>query len=210
MPAQVGVIDYGTGNLGSIASALCLAGAKPAFVDIPDGLRSVDALVLPGVGNFGDCAERLQRGGWHEPLREAVERWAVPLLGICVGMQLLGRGSSESDGAEHDGLGLIPGHVEHLRRLGCGFRVPHVGWNSVETSGAPSDVFDGISDGTDFYFVHSYAFVADDPADIIATTEYDIAVAASIQRGSVLGTQFHPEKSSKAGMRVIQNFLTRL
>lgn len=210
MAAQVGVIDYGTGNLGSIASALRLSGASPSFVDTPDGLPKADALVLPGVGNFGDCAERLHRGGWYGPLREAVESKAVPLLGICVGMQLLGEGSSESNGSEHDGLGLIPGHVEHLRRLGCGLRVPHVGWNSVATSGSCGELFKGIPSGTDFYFVHSYGFVADDPGDIIATTEYDIAVAAVINRGSVLGTQFHPEKSSKAGLRLMQNFLTRL
>lgn len=210
MPASIGIIDYGTGNLGSIASALRLAGTQPTLLDSPKDLHVADALVLPGVGNFGDCAERLQTGGWYGPLREAVESRTVPLLGICVGMQLLGRGSSEANGRGHDGLGLIQGQVEHLRVLGCGLRIPHVGWNSVQVVGASGDVFDDVPHGTDFYFVHSYAFVADDPTDVIATTEYDIEVAAAIQRDSVLGTQFHPEKSSKCGLRVMQNFLTRI
>jgi glutamine amidotransferase len=105
------------------------------------------------------------------------------------------------------GLGLIPGRVEHLRELGCNLRVPHVGWNSVSPANSEGGLFDGIPKGTDLYFVHSYAFVAEDPSEVLATTDYGIPITAAVQRGKVWGTQFHPEKSSRAGFRVLRNFI---
>jgi glutamine amidotransferase len=133
------------------------------------------------------------------------------LLGVCVGMQLLASYSMEGTGAEASdgvpGLGLIPGRVEHLRTLGCGLRVPHVGWNEVKIAPNTSGLFDGIPDGTDFYFVHSYAFVPDDPAAVLATTDYGVPVTAAVRRGHIWGTQFHPEKSSRAGFRLLRNFV---
>jgi imidazole glycerol-phosphate synthase subunit HisH len=114
---------------------------------------------------------------------------------------------ADASGGLQAGLGLIPGHVEHMRALGCKQRVPHVGWNSVVSTKGDAGLFEGIPDTTDFYFVHSYAFTPQDPKDVLATTDYGIAVTAAVQRGRVWGTQFHPEKSSRAGMRLLRNFI---
>jgi glutamine amidotransferase len=205
---RIGVIDYGVGNLGSVLRALEEMRVEASLLDAPAALGSVDKVILPGVGNFSYCIALLAAGGWVEGIRAAVTDAGRPLLGVCVGMQLLGTASTEGAGdAGIAGLGLIPGKVEHLRRLGCSLRVPHVGWNEVQVQPAHDGLFNGIPDGTDFYFVHSYAFVADDPADVAATTDYGVAVTAAIRRGRVWGTQFHPEKSSRAGFRVLRNFI---
>jgi glutamine amidotransferase len=125
-------------------------------------------------------------------------------------MQLLADSSTEGakDGQATPGLGLIPGKVSHLRALGCEMRVPHVGWNGITRSADANHLLDGIPDGTDFYFVHSYAFVPQDSADVLATTDYGVHVTAAVRRGHVWGTQFHPEKSSRAGFRLLRNFIT--
>jgi len=208
---KVGVIDYGVGNLGSVLRALEELRASPVLVARAMDLRATDALLLPGVGNFADCMGLLDAGGWTAALREEVLGRNKPLLGVCLGMQLLASSSMEgaaegsTDGVP--GLGFIPGRVEHLRTLGCSLRVPHVGWNSIARSGAKSGLFRGIPDGTDFYFVHSYAFVPENPAHAIATTDYGVPVTAAVWSGRVWGTQFHPEKSSRAGFRLLKNFL---
>lgn len=206
---KVGVIDYGVGNLGSVMRALEELRVAPVLVNRAVDMHATDCLILPGVGNFADCARLLSEGGWADALRQEVQGYDRPLLGVCVGMQLLADASTEGAEAEQviPGLGLIPGRVEHLRLLGCGLRVPHVGWNSI-TIAAPADhLFAGIPDGTDFYFVHSYAFAAREPADILATTDYGVPVTAAVRRDRVWGTQFHPEKSSRAGFRLLRNFI---
>jgi glutamine amidotransferase len=166
---------------------------------------------LPGVGNFADCARLLHVGGWFHALQDEVQAGQKPLLGVCVGMQLLASCSMEGANADAldgtPGLGFIPGRVEHLNSLGCHLRVPHVGWNAVAPVSMRGGLFDGIPVGTDFYFVHSYAFVPANPADILATTDYGITVTAAVRRGHVWGTQFHPEKSSRAGFRLLRNFI---
>lgn len=206
---RVGVIDYGVGNLGSILRALETLRVAPVLLDRALDIHSVDCLILPGVGNFADCARRLDAGGWREALRDEVLGRDRPLLGVCVGMQLLADVGME--GAEGDagvpGLGFVPGRVLHLGELGCELRLPHVGWNGVARVAADASLFHGIADGTDFYFVHSYAFVAADPADVLAVTEYGVPVTAATRRGRVWGTQFHPEKSSRAGFRLLANFI---
>ena len=208
---RVGVIDYGVGNLGSVLRALEELRVAPTLVTRPLDIYATDRLILPGVGNFSDCARLLIEGGWTQALRDEVQERGKPLLAVCVGMQLLAHSSME--GADIDapdgtpGLGFIPGRVEHLRRLGCGLRVPHVGWNDVAISSKESILFEGIPDGTDFYFVHSYAFVPEDPANVLATTDYGVRVTAAVRRGHVWGTQFHPEKSSRAGFRLLRNFI---
>jgi len=208
---KVGVIDYGVGNLGSVMRALEELRVTPTLVTRALDMHAMDCLILPGVGNFSDCAQLLQKGGWPEALRDEVRGSGKPLLGVCVGMQLLASSSMEGVDASAPqgtlGLGLIPGRVEQLRRLGSGLRVPHVGWNSVAPITSPGGLFDGIPEGTDFYFVHSYAFVTEDPADVRATTDYGIPVTAAVRRGNVWGTQFHPEKSSRAGFRLLRNFI---
>jgi glutamine amidotransferase len=207
---KVGVIDYGVGNLGSVLRSLEELKVRPVLVNRALDLRTNDCLILPGVGNFADCVRLLRAGGWQSALLDEVRGYDRPLLGVCVGMQLLADYSTEGaddSGGLQQGLGLIPGHVEHLRALGCTQRVPHVGWNSVVSTKGDAGLFEGIPDSTDFYFVHSYAFTPKDPKDVLATTDYGIAVPAAVQRGKVWGTQFHPEKSSRAGTRLLRNFI---
>lgn len=205
---KVGVIDYGVGNLGSVVRALEELRASPFLIDRAVDIHQADCLILPGVGSFTDCKNRLDAGGWTTALRDEVVGYGKPLLGICLGMQLLAdfgmEGAADEKGTP--GLGLIPGRVSGLADLGCVSRVPHMGWNSI-TVKSPAILLQGVSSGTDFYFVHSYAFVAQDPDDVLAVTDYDIPVTAVVGRGHVWGTQFHPEKSSRAGFKVLRNFI---
>lgn len=206
---RIGVIDYGVGNLGSVLRALEELRATPVLVDRAADLHACAALILPGVGNFADCARMLEAGGWTSALRDEVLGYGRPLLGVCVGMQLLADSSTEgaTEGCSVTGLGFIPGQVRHLRSFGCTLRVPHVGWNGVCRTRMDDRLFDGIPDGTDFYFVHSYAFATTNPGDVLATTDYGVTVTAAVRRGHVWGTQFHPEKSSRAGFKLLRNFI---
>ena len=208
---RVGVVDYGVGNLGSVMRALEELRVAPVLIKKSIDMHIVDRIILPGVGNFADCAKLLDDGGWMQALRQGVLVESKPLLGICLGMQLLATASMEGipDNASNGvaGLNLIPGRVESLRSLGCSLRIPHVGWNEVTSHMTSSGLFNGIPDSTDFYFVHSYAFVPDDPQHVIATTLYDVTVTAAVRSGHIWGTQFHPEKSSRAGFRLLRNFI---
>ena len=201
---KVAIVNYGMGNLGSVRRALEDLGVDVAVASRPEALAEANRVILPGVGAFGEAMDRLREGGWVTALQRHVVAESKPLLGICLGMQMLAT-SSEENGV-HQGLDLIPGRVRRLDALGCLLRIPHVGWNEVaHRPGTP--LCSGIPQGTDFYFVHSFAFVADDPEDVHATTEYGATVTAMVRRGHVFGTQFYPEKSSKAGRRVLANFL---
>lgn len=206
---RVGVVDYGVGNLGSVVRALEELRVAPVLLGGPNDMRATDRLILPGVGNFADCARLLEAGGWTAALHDAVKGCGRPLLGVCVGMQLLADSSTEgvSEGLNSPGLGLIPGQVRHLRSFGCTHRVPHVGWNGITRMRADDHLFQAIPDGTDFYFVHSYAFAPEDFDDVLATTDYGVPITAAVRRGHVWGTQFHPEKSSRAGFRLLKNFV---
>ena len=206
---KVGVLDYGVGNLGSELRALEELRVAPVLVDRAADMHATDCLILPGVGNFADCARLLDAGGWTSALRDEVLGYKRPLLGVCVGMQLLADSSTEgaNEGDDASGLGFIPGQVRHLRSFGCTQRVPHVGWNGITRTRTDDHLFEGIPDGTDFYFVHSYAFAPQDDADVLATTDYGVPVTAAVRRGHVWGTQFHPEKSSRAGFRLLKNFI---
>lgn len=205
---KVGVLDYGVGNLGSVLRALEELRVTPLLIDRAIDAHQADALILPGVGGFTECKQILDRGGWSEAVREEAIVYKKPLLGICLGMQLLADFGEEGAyvGQPTPGLGLIPGRVLGLRGLGCSARIPHIGWNSISTRGDNS-LFDGIPDGTDFYFVHSYAFIPQSDDDIVAVTDYGVDVTAAVARGNVWGTQFHPEKSSRAGFRLLKNFI---
>ena len=207
---KVGVLDYGVGNLGSVLRALEVLRTTPLLIERAVDAHHADALILPGVGGFAECKRMLDQGRWSEAIRDEVLTYNKPLLGICLGMQLLADYGDE--GAEdHEpvrGLGLIPGRVVSLKSLGCKGRIPHVGWNSVSVVG-DNPLLDGIPDGTDFYFVHSYAFVPENAEDLVAVTDYGIKVTAAVGRSNVWGTQFHPEKSSRAGFRLLKNFTQR-
>jgi glutamine amidotransferase len=200
---KVGIVNYGMGNLGSVRRALEDLNAEAFIAEHPAALFSANRIVLPGVGAFGEGVSRLRTAGWSEALLQLTDK-GKPLLGICLGMQMLATDGEE--GGDSKGLNLIPGRVRRLDALGCRLRIPHVGWNELaRIDGEP--LFAHVPQGSDFYFVHSYAF---DPAraeDVIARTSYDIEIVAALRRGNVFGTQFHPEKSSKAGRQVLRNFL---
>jgi glutamine amidotransferase len=200
---RVGIVNYGFGNIGSVRRALDELHVVPVVADTPAALLGCDRIILPGVGAFGEAMASLRNGGWVEPLQHQVRDAGVPLLGICLGMQLLAA-SSDEDG-HHDGLGFVRGVVRRLDAFGCGLRIPHVGWNEVRFDERAA-LFAGIPQESDFYFVHSFALDASDPS-VCATTSYGGLISAAVQDGRVFGTQFHPEKSSRAGRRLLRNFL---
>jgi len=208
---RVGVIDYGVGNFSSVMRALEELKVTAVLITDISNIGTVDRLILPGVGSFSDCARLLNEGGWNAALYNEVQIAGKPLLGICLGMQLLAtngmEGTENSKISGVSGLNFIPGSVENLQKLGCKLRVPHVGWNDVRSRVEKNSLFNGIPDGTDFYFVHSYAFVPNDPSHIIATVIYDITITAAVRSGNVWGTQFHPEKSSRGGLKLLHNFI---
>jgi len=214
MTRTVAIVDYGSGNLRSAAKAFERAAAEAALplsivvTDDAAAIRAAERIVLPGVGAFGDCrAGLMARSGLAEALTEAVIAGKTPFLGICVGMQLLA--SEGHEHGVHPGLGWIPGEVTRLAG-GPGLKIPHMGWNDLTLSaaGAAHPVFRGLPADAQVYFVHSYALIPANPADVLATTGYGGAVTAAVGRGNIIGTQFHPEKSQAVGLAVIRNFLT--
>jgi glutamine amidotransferase len=192
---RIAVVDHGAGNLVSITQGLAAVGADPVVVTDPKGLEGVDGIVLPGVGSAATAFTNLEAAGFIEPLRDAT----VPLLGVCVGLQLLFDGSDED---EAGGLGLIPGRVRLLRDTP---RLPHIGWNDLVVT-RPDSLLEGIAPGQTFYFVHSYAGVAADPSSVVATSEHGSQFVAIARRGAAVGVQFHPERSGSAGLRLLANF----
>lgn len=198
------VIDYGMGNLGSVRRAFEEVGGRVTVSDQPALLHEVSHIVLPGVGSFADGMANLHQGGWVAALRAAVLERQMPLLGICLGMQLLADHGVE--GGETAGLGFIPGRVERLIPDSPATRIPHVGWNEVYHRN-PCPIMEGIPDGTDFYFVHSFRLTAADPATVVGATPYCGEFPSVVMNGSVFGTQFHPEKSQPVGFRILRNFL---
>ncbi|MEM1115724.1 MAG: imidazole glycerol phosphate synthase subunit HisH [Bacteroidota bacterium] len=199
------IIDYGIGNLRSLHKAFLAAGVDAVRTDDPDRIRAAERLVLPGVGAFGACAAELRQRGLDGLVVERAEA-GVPLLGVCVGMQLL-FASSDEFGA-HDGLGLLSGRVVRFAddRLGTGgarLKVPHMGWNRLRPEAAHAVLGD---DAPFVYFVHSYHAEAADPAEVIATVDYGGPVPAVVGRGNVVGVQFHPEKSAAAGLAMLRRF----
>jgi len=192
------IVDYGMGNLFSIYNALDHVGGNPRFARDPEDLVGAKAIVVPGVGAFGSCMGQLSR--FSDSLLQHLQE-GVPMLGICVGMQVLFQESEESPGAP--GLGWIAGKVV---RLPEGVMIPQMGWNSLSIL-RRSEMLEGISDGDMFYFVHSYYARPEDDSVIAATTEHGAEVTAAIQKDSLFATQFHPEKSGPKGLQILKNFL---
>jgi imidazole glycerol-phosphate synthase subunit HisH len=197
MSATVAVLDYGRGNLHSVSRALAHVGADVRVVDRPEDVAG-DAVLIPGVGHFGQCARALRAAGFEAPIRSAVED-GRPVIGVCVGMQILFEASEEDD---EPGLGILPGAV---RRLPETVRVPHMGWNTVAWAGRRHPFVADIPDQTSFYFVHSYA--PDLGADAVGATEHGRTFAAVVARDNVFATQFHPEKSGDAGLQLYANIV---
>lgn len=196
---MIAIIDYGMGNLHSVQKALERVGTHALVTDSPQALQKAEALVLPGVGAFGDAMANLRAVDLVEPILSAVEK-GKPLLGICLGMQLLFEESEEL--GCHQGLGLLSGSV---RRFQKGVKVPHVGWNQLHIC-SPCVLLTGVSDGSFAYFVHSY-YVDPTEAEIVtAITDYGPGFASVVAKGWVFGIQFHPEKSQDVGLRILSNF----
>ncbi len=194
------IVDYQAGNLRSVARAVAHAGAEPLITSGGRDVERADALIVPGVGAAADTMANLKRNALVEPIREYVAS-GRPFLGVCMGQQALFDVSEE--GGEHACLGILAGRVV---RLPNGLKVPHMGWNRVRIV-QPHGIFDGIPDGSYFYFVHSYYPRPDDPAVVIGETEYGVTFASVVAQDSVVATQFHPEKSGATGLRMYENFL---
>ena len=207
----VAIVDYGSGNLCSAAKAFERAAREneiPAEVRVtsaPEAVASADSIVLPGVGAFADCRRGLMAvSGLETALHEAVMIRARPFLGICVGMQLLADAGREFETVE--GLGWIGGDVAPIEPADPALKIPHIGWNEIEPRSA-HPLLAGLGGGVHAYFVHSYHFRLADAANLLASTDYGGPLAAVVGRDNIAGTQFHPEKSQEAGLRLIRNFL---
>ena len=197
------IIDYSLGNLRSVFNAMETVGGNPEIVNKPDAINDASHLILPGVGAFGDGISKLKELGWDEAIQNYIQS-GKPFLGICLGMQLLG-----TKGFEHGmntGLNIIPGKVERLPILEQKLRIPHVGWNDVEFCN-DGKLAKSMNQKEDFYFVHSYFFMPDNELHIKGKCEYGNKFAAIIENDNVFATQFHPEKSQKAGLKLLNNFL---
>jgi glutamine amidotransferase len=201
---KVGIVNYGVGNLNSVARAFSDLGARVVVAEHPNDLSDSSHLVLPGVGAFAAGISMLNLHGWADVLVRLVQE-GRPLLGICLGMQMLAD-SGDEGGETCSGLGLVAGRARRLDTLGCKLRIPHVGWNAI-TYKAADPLFEDIPLGSDFYFVHSYALANLSPYELSATVDYGVTLTAAVRRGHVFGTQFHPEKSSKPGRQLLLNFL---
>jgi imidazole glycerol-phosphate synthase subunit HisH len=202
---KVAIVDYGMSNLDSVARAVEECGGSPSVVSAPAGLVDADQIILPGVGAFPLGIRNLRQRSLSDAMGERVIGRGVPLLGICLGMQLLARRGLE--GAPTDGLGWIEGDVRRLTPESPDERVPHIGWNEVVPT-RETQLLRGVPAGADFYFVHSYHLDCHNPDDVAARTPYAGAFVSVVERPPVFGVQFHPEKSQRLGFAVLKNFLT--
>ena len=203
MASHVCIVNYGLGNLTSVANALDVLGVSHEIADAPVALSRATHIILPGVGAFKEGMDGLKRGGWIEHLRQQVLGQKKPLLGICLGMQLLADKGLEN--GDYDGLSFISGSVEKIPTEQSKLPLPHIGWNSVHLT-AGKRVIAGLPPEPDFYFVHSYRLVPVDSSVIAGTTEYGVPITAMIEKDNIFGTQFHPEKSAEAGLKILRNF----
>ncbi|HHV10359.1 MAG TPA: imidazole glycerol phosphate synthase subunit HisH [Clostridiales bacterium] len=198
---MIAIIDYDAGNLKSVEKALAYLGEEAVVTRDRESLLKADRVILPGVGNFGDAMEKLQHYQLVDVIKE-IAKSGTPLLGICLGLQLLFERSDECDGV--DGLSILEGEI--LRIPDCeGLKIPHMGWNSLAIS-PESRLFKGIPDGSYVYFVHSYYLKAKHEADVAASTFYSTLIHAAVEKGNIFACQFHPEKSGDVGLAILKNF----
>lgn len=199
---MVAIIDYDAGNIRSVEKAAKLLGHEAVVTRDRETILKADHVILPGVGAFGDAMDKLRRFGLVDTIHEAVNR-KLPFLGICLGLQLLFESSEEAPGVE--GLGLLPGKILRIPEKE-GLKIPHIGWNSL-TFPNQGRLFAGIAQDAYVYFVHSYYLQAKEPEIVTAATEYGTTIHASVERDNLFACQFHPEKSSETGLKILQNFL---
>ena len=199
---MIAIVDYGVGNLFSLKSSFAAIGAEAVVTADPTVLRDSDRILLPGVGAFGDAAEKLRASGLDTVVTEEAKK-GKPLLGICLGMQLLlDRGLEYG---EHAGLGLIPGEVRSIREvIPADYKIPHIGWNALNFRQPKNELLKYLEDGDFVYFVHSFHAASCD--DVIATADYGAPLAAAVARDNVFGCQFHPEKSGAVGLNILKAF----
>ena len=198
---MIAIVDYDAGNLKSVEKALIYIGENPVVTSDADTILNADKVILPGVGAFGDAMEKLHARGLVDVLKKVAAK-GTPLLGICLGMQLL-FDSSEEAASDVSGLSILPGKICHFPE-NTDLKIPHMGWNSLEFP-KESPLFAGIEKGSYVYFVHSYSAVKCEPY-ISAVTDYGVEITAAVEKGNVYGTQFHPEKSGEIGLKILKNF----
>ncbi len=206
VPAVVAIIDYGMGNLASVAGAVAKVGHTPLVTHEESEIARADRIIIPGVGAFADAMSQLRARGLVAPLNDAALAKEIPLLGICLGAQLLCVKGEEFGVSE--GLGWLPATVERLRPTDSALRIPHVGWNDLIKT-RDSVLFQDLTDDPLFYYVHSYCLVCDDRDVVIGECDYGGRFAAALQLGNIYATQFHPEKSQRDGLALLRNFIER-
>jgi len=199
---MIAIIDYDAGNIKSVEKALQFLGEKAVITRDRDVLLAADKVILPGVGAFGDAMNRLNEYGLVDIIKETVSN-KTPFLGICLGLQLLFESSEEAPGIK--GLGLLKGRIVRFP-MEMGLKVPQIGWNKLSHPNK-GRLFEGIDEGEFVYFVHSYYLKAEDEKDVVATCEYGVKVHAAVEHGNLFACQFHPEKSSDVGMKILTNFI---
>lgn len=213
---HVTILDYGVGNLRSVARAFEVSGASPELAETPGQAARAERLVIPGVGAFRSCVDALRAAGFEDVVREVVTARERPVMGICVGMQMLFDGSEEF--GRQPGLGLLPGIVAGIPRVdaaGNRRKVPHIGWSPLQPPDAPTGdgwkdtVLGDTTPGTDVYFVHSFSARPNEPSDVLAVTDYGgYEICAAVRHENLYGVQFHPEKSGPSGLQIIRSFLS--
>ena len=203
---KIAIIDYGMGNLRSVANAFISLSATVSVARDPNDLAAADMIVLPGVGAFGDGMNNLRSRGWVGALDEEVRQKGKPFLGICLGMQLLATRGMEH--GSHEGLNWISGTVERIACDDPSIRIPHIGWNDVLFT-RNEKLYAGLGESQTFYFVHSYVLLPKDQSLTNGVTSYGVTFAASVETGNICATQFHPEKSHRAGLAVLKNFIEK-
>ena len=203
--ARVAIIDYGMGNIWSVQNALVEVGARSEVIAEPSLLAGFDKIILPGVGAFADAMRLLREKGMDRALGEKAAA-GLPILGVCLGMQLMCRSSTEN--GRHPGLGWIDAEVVALQPR-PGIKIPHMGWNTVRFTRS-SPLVEGIADGTDFYFVHGYHVACANPADVLGSCDHGQEVTAVLEHGNLYAAQFHPEKSQRGGLQLLKNFVENI
>ncbi|MDO5156723.1 MAG: imidazole glycerol phosphate synthase subunit HisH [Eubacteriales bacterium] len=200
---MIAILDYDAGNIKSVEKAIQYLGQEAVITRDRDTILQCDKVILPGVGSFGDAMEKIKKYGLDQVIYEVIER-GTPFLGICLGLQLLYESSDESPGVA--GLGVLKGTINRIPE-GDGLKIPHMGWNSLKVK-PDATLFRGIEENPYVYFVHSYYLKAEDENEVAATTEYSTLIHASVEKDNIFACQFHPEKSSEVGLKILRNFIS--